>query len=178
MPAARPKLDDDEVLKAACALVMTDLEREFPKVFPGRRERFIAEIFAAVKGWKIDDGYRIAKVLERDFGWVPDTAMAVTLHTFAGHAQTALRQAILRWVEEAGVKPQFKHGDRIWLPASLVLVKEWEGSRVASQIVNVDEKLAEYTVVALSALPVVVGTQASCLPFEVVEGAATVIPLT
>ena len=126
IPSARPRQSDPAIQAAAIAALAKDCAN-----WDGDPVDDWA--WALGKCRLSDNGYEIARDLERYAGVSPDAELVEILDSASSHVWLAHRAAVSKWVEEGGIRPALAVGTRLRHP------------RWGEGVINrVDEQLAVY----------------------------------
>lgn len=111
-PPPRPKLRDQEVLRAAAESAMPRIIEWLAEDWrEADREDYVDDLIAAVALW---DGYKAARVLERK-GWEPDADLVEILDDGCW-GYRAHQEAQRAWVEANKIEPTYAAGDVVKTP--------------------------------------------------------------
>lgn len=136
----RPKKTDDYVVKAAAELVAADLQRWCNARDSGERSiiEFKPEAIRVVKHCGIENGYELAKLLERDHNYQPDTELVESLDMVWHHLNDAHNRATREWVKGWPSTCPVAIGDKVSFTSGL--------KTYAGEVTAIDNEVAKCTV--------------------------------
>lgn len=117
VPSKRPQQSDRWVARCVAEELYRMLCEELPDDFSADaddREEAIEQLAAVADPW--NDGYQIARDLERRYSWDCDKAVADVLDEVSSIAYDAVDQAVVAWVAATKPAPPFQ-------PGTMVVVK-------------------------------------------------------
>lgn len=155
---ARPKQDDPRVNERVFAAIMPEIRVWLGKEY---REDADEQIRGMLKDSWADDGYKLARWMERKCNWSPDTGLVDILEGVEGERFKAHREIVAEWVAGSGRQPTYAMGSAV----------QYEGA--AGKIVGVDLKHGTYTVCIPSKghVETGMGTRGIVVPWEEIDGA-------
>lgn len=124
------------------------------------REALAGDLMKVVSGW--DDGFEIAKKLERRFHWDGNSSLVDILDGLDFYG--AHGAALIRWIEENGIVPRLEVGAQVKVHRTDAAIHDGE-------IRAIDAKRGTYTVMipALGHVREGLGTHGSILDWDEVE---------
>jgi hypothetical protein len=108
--AKRPTRNDDEIVRKAAERLMPDvlewLSSNGDDVSNDEEERnnTLDQLVGAIKGSFDNDGYHLAKELDRD-GWDPDSRLVEILDSADSFLRDEVRKASIEWFKSEGITP-------------------------------------------------------------------------
>ena len=87
-----------------------------------------------------ENGYTLAKALEKEFGYSPDLELVELMDGASWHIREALKEDVKKWVKDCWIKPKHKIGDTV----EVTFFNEKTGVSVSGEITGIHEDTAEY----------------------------------
>lgn len=159
---ARPKFFTDSIAKRTAELLLPEVRRWLGNE-AGTDNEIVADLVDAIN-YGLDDGYEIAKRLERR-GYSPDTDLCDVLDSVGHHQHKAHKEEVMEWVRA--------HDLKLDLPVGASVSVEVEGKQRTGEIRDHYTETAEYSVfiAELGHVRKGIGTHGVILGFEKVKAA-------
>jgi hypothetical protein len=144
-PDMRPLLSDENVLLATAEMLVGQVMYTI-----GAKEEdragIVSDLLVALSSFIELEGYQLAKLLESEFAYKPDTRLVIALNSAKSCNHVALGKIVATWVAYNMIKPKFKTNDRV-----LATVRAQNGHAVmgplAATITWINARLAQYWIV-------------------------------
>lgn len=110
---SRPRLYDDSILRAVAKELSFEVERWLGE--KNTQSSIEQDLFEAMKDCTISDfdGYDLARQLEREYGYVPDSNLVEILSSAYVHAMREHRKQISEWIERNNIQATRKIDEKI-----------------------------------------------------------------
>jgi hypothetical protein len=109
----RPLESDESVRRVAIEKVMDDVISAMGRTDPNERDGVLADLMGAAGSYGADDGYKIAKSLDANYGWDCDLELVEILDQIPGNIRDAARAAVADWVKNFQVSPCLPIGEEV-----------------------------------------------------------------
>lgn len=135
-PPPRPKIHEDRFHLAAVDAIWPEVKRWLSSRGKHPSDSDLDLLKRATKYRRYDDGYKIARELDRD-GWEPDEELVDILGGLSNYVRRAYRDGVKQWVTEFGVEAPLPIG-------TVVKHRDYPGETGIVAAVHAD--VAEYTI--------------------------------
>ncbi len=129
----RPSIHDTAIIQSVAAVIARQLGESY-----GAHDQVAADIADVLGENPHDDGYQLARRLEKHHDWECTFNTAEELDCASGELRSQVRSATATWVERNSIKPKKAVGDAVEVTQ--------KGVAYSGEIVKIDEAHAEYTV--------------------------------
>lgn len=100
-----------------------------------------------------ENGYELAKALEKKFGYSPDLELVELMDGASWHIKEALKEEVKKWVKDCWIKPKYKIGDMVEMAFINRKTTDTEsrtfgvnGVSIEGEITGIHEDTAEYLI--------------------------------
>lgn len=142
MKTERPKYDYKQMREYTAKKLLQEVlewHAQWDEDEPVDEETILKELENCVGN---DDGYEIARSLDQQYNWSPDTSLVEILDNSFFHMHDAQKMLIKKWVTENDIQPEFEVGQT-------VIFRHFtgEGGKVSKgTITRIEKDTAQYVI--------------------------------